>query len=400
MHEKLDRYDTHAVFIPGTAGVIVALYLHCGSATELMSIAKDFDIGHGIILLFMGYVMGEFLQMLGKTYEKVLFFLLGGDPLTWIFEPKRPYISQLQIWLRHIIGRLVNDATKEQFMDYLRHEGKGAPNELSGPQDLYPLYDKIKSDAYQTEAQKEECLKMLSKSGMYLSFCTLIALVLVHKIVQACLVGWELSKWTVSPMNGWGDKGHTIPVLIFLSLLLFILTRRFLFFNLRYNQSLITGYLHAKKNEKAPEEAQEETECAPPSAGVNTKKGCSQWFIGILKAGIRITLFIWFVIFLTHIDSISTTSPEPEHRTNMNTADEHTRKLLALLEFDGELTTEEKRKLKSHIESGLYLPRFVALNMVAGNKPLETASKRTFDEQIFFYFALYHQVKQDCLGEQ
>lgn len=424
MHEKLDRYDTHAVFIPGTAGVIVALYLHCGSATELMSTAKDFDIGHGIILLFMGYVMGELLQMLGKMYESSLFFFLGGDPLTWIFEPRESHFSKLQIGMRESIGRLVNDATKKQFSDYLSREGKGSHHKLSGPQDLYPLYDKIKSDAYRTEAQKEECLKMLSKSGMYLSFCTLIVLVLAHKIVHACQVGWHLSEWTINPMNGWSDKGHTIPVLIFLSLLLFILTRRFLFFNLRYNQCLITGYLYKNKEEKDteaagkendPKTAEEEngTKTAEEENGTKTAKknapvpdesnksssappksnGSCLWRL------VQIILMVWFIIFLTNIDVFPTVSSEIKDNTNMNVTDEHTHKLLALLEFDGELTTDEKNKLKSYIESGSHLPLLFVLNRMAGNKPQETVSKRTFDEQITFYIFLYRQVKQDCLGE-
>lgn len=251
MDNPLDRYDTHAVFLPGFLTLCeITYFYHRGNWEHCLTALKGLNFGDALFIIFLSYFVGLILMIFIVKAENCIFRLLyDGDPFSWIYPSKdrkarAPWLLPRQSTACEMIDKKNLDRLLRTFENHLgKKEGANFSVE-----EIATLFTLVKNGAYRVEEAKDECLKMLSKSHMHLG---LALLTLVFGISQFFCPG-EI----VNCISGVScDIIKTLLTYLlyaapfFLSLCFLNL---FISFNIKYNRHLYHGYITLLPEEVKP----------------------------------------------------------------------------------------------------------------------------------------------------
>lgn len=247
MDNPFDRYDTHAVFIPGLITVLLGLYMHYGSLKAVAEALPADTFSSSLLIIIIGYFVGEVLQSFCRVIEWLIWTIHVCDPLGWVFIKEDRYSWRVRFF-RKTPERFISEARRVRLLGLLAKERNGdMMNDMQAftKNEMYACYDIIKKAAYENEICREGCSKMLAKSGMYASFlCSTILLWLLQNVPYFCTHPLFSRLYAYTGLPELQFPG-TIPNFCFPVVGLFFLWR-YRFFNIRYNQRIIFGYLEAR----------------------------------------------------------------------------------------------------------------------------------------------------------
>lgn len=264
MDNPLDRYDTHAVFLPGFLSLCSGCFCyHAGNMEKLCDSIRHLDLGDALILIFLSYFFGLVILLITDIAEKALFKLFyHGDPFSWFFLVNNE--NRITHWFlpdqctaEWMVGQKPAQTIRTE-LALKTHKKQGEPWH---PHDIGALFTYVKNEAYGVEHAKDECLKMLSKSHLHLNLSLLAFAVFLF-------LGYQIAMFHI---------GGTVPLpfaetqyaYAALAIVLFLCQRFFathVAFNIRYNRHLFLGYYTRLSEGKAGEAQDKEMPEATPPA--------------------------------------------------------------------------------------------------------------------------------------
>lgn len=240
MTSHFDFHDTISVMIPGVCAMGLFGAFTCGSPAEGVQQLSGVSVGASLLLLACSYIIGEFLQGIGEyTVKRYYRHCSGGEPLYWILPREDKHLQGDSLLPASACRTVVAHLAKTMCIHPMTKEILGQ------------CFPHIKTRVYAHEIYRTECVKMLTKANFYSAMAVLFFLVPIFLLLSSpcrgegcCIVSYCLTH------DIWGltSSTHLSCVERILSFTIswgisFGCARRYRFFNIIYNRSLISAYL-------------------------------------------------------------------------------------------------------------------------------------------------------------
>lgn len=162
MKDKFDYYDIFAIVLPGLVGSAFTGLLLSNSPGEFAKDCSSITLGSSVFLCALFYIVGDFLQILGKLFEFIFWFIFGGKPSSWIAE------TQANWYYRFV--RQSSFISKQQ----IRYIKKLLEIESDLKEtDIEENFQRIKAKAFKIENTQKQATILLAKANMHRGFATL-----------------------------------------------------------------------------------------------------------------------------------------------------------------------------------------------------------------------------------
>lgn len=245
MTRHFDLHDTISVMIPGACSLVLVLRFTCGCSAEVMQQLSELSVIAALLVLACCYFIGEFLQGIGEVTVKNYYrHFSGGEPLFWLL-PRECKQSQDDTLLPPCACKEVLDHLAETLHILLMTK-----------ESLMQCFPHIKTKVYAHEVYRMECIKMLTKANFFSAMAVLFFLVpFLHLLVVhcggegCCIVSYCLTHdiWSYTSSSAhpcWVEGVLYVAGSWGVS---FGCARRYRFFNIIYNRTLISAYLELVK---------------------------------------------------------------------------------------------------------------------------------------------------------
>lgn len=244
MIRHFDLHDTISVMIPGAAALSLIFLSYSGSGTETAQMFSSFSVCSSLVVLALSYILGEFLQGVGEWTVKSFYrHFLGGEPLEWLFISGSKQRVSDDFFPTAFCQKVVSVLKKELGMEF-----------VSG-QEIGQCFAHIKAVVYTDEVSRVECIKMLTKANFYSAMTVLCFIApLLYFIIASvgrdcCILSYCLTHdiWSYT-----SSSAHPCCVegVLYVAVswgVSFGCARRYRFFNIIYNRTLISAYLELVK---------------------------------------------------------------------------------------------------------------------------------------------------------